>query len=80
MSNDHWKATNPADATLGSVLQVFPGYVMHRAKRGLLDAKTADGIIADVGEIETLQGGSKYALSLLDDSGTEYRVTVEVVS
>jgi RNase P/RNase MRP subunit POP5 len=62
-------------------LVVYPLYFASRVKKGLLAAKEADaeGIIAAVGEVESL-GNSRYAIRASDESGTTYRITVEVAS
>ena len=57
---------------------VYPLYFISLIRRALRQPDP-EGIVGDIGEVETL-GNSRYALTATDRGGTTYRITVEVVS
>lgn len=68
-------------AALNPPKEVYPLYLVSRAKRGFGQAMNADPerIIRSIGDTESL-GNSRYAIPITDRNGTKYRVTVEVVA
>jgi hypothetical protein len=63
-----------------SIKPVYPGYIAFKIKRALLPLiGNPDGIIASVGEIETI-GDCRYAIPVTDFEGQTYRIMVEVRS
>lgn len=57
---------------------VYPGYIAHRIHRAL-SGPDPERIIKIVGEIQHV-GDARYALTVKDEEGNSYRVTVEVES
>lgn len=64
-------------AQLQALPRVYSFYLAYRAQKGLLGVDP-ENIIGSVGEIETV-GDCRYALKVIDTSGTRYRITVEVL-
>jgi hypothetical protein len=63
-----------------TVPDVYPGYIATQVKKGLAAASLhRDAIVAEVGRTETI-GDCRYAMTVTDFNGQQYRVTVEVLA
>jgi hypothetical protein len=54
---------------------IYPGYIAQRIKAALRSTDP-ESVITSVGQIETLSLG-RYAITVTDFNGSQYRVTVE---
>lgn len=56
---------------------VYPGYLALRIKKALRLPDPENIYTPEIGDIETI-GDCRYAMTVTDVNGTEYRITVEV--
>lgn len=64
---------------LNSVPKIYPGYIGSYIKRLLLANPDPEDVIRDVGAMDTI-GDCKYAITIKDFNGAEYRITIESIA
>lgn len=65
-------------AKVAAMPKVYPGYIAFQIKKALCDGTVdPEKLLRSVGTMETL-GSCRYAVTVKDFNGTDYRITVEV--